>query len=177
MLCQNSLECLFFFLKWLFLFWSMWFCPLLIYPKVSRHPGLPVGRKHSVLKPWKQANELGQRSQNLPKMPRYPSNSSMTDKSTHQLTVWLVTFHRNWAFPKTRPPLSYCCYVRQAMLLLHHTSCSHVVKNTLQSKEETDNTPTDNTEQLTSGMKQSLRLQVLSFFSINSNNKFHFVVL
>ncbi len=36
---------------------------------------------------------------------------------------------------------------------------SHVL-----SKEETDNAPTDKTEQVTSGMKQSLSFQILSFF-------------
>ncbi len=50
--------------------------------------------------------------------------------------------------------LSYCCYARQAMPLSHYTPCSHAVKNTSRSKEETDNTPTDKTEQVTSGMKQ-----------------------
>ncbi len=41
---------------------------------------------------------------------------------------------------------------------LSHYTCSHAVKNTSQSKEETDNTLT---EQVTSGMKQGLR--TLSF--------------
>ncbi len=50
--------------------------------------------------------------------------------------------------------LSYCCYVRQAMPLSHYTSHSHAVKNTSRSKEETDNVPTDKTEQVPSGMKQ-----------------------
>ncbi len=43
----------------------------------------------------------------------------------------------------------------------HYTSCSHAVKNTSQSKEETDNTPTEKTEQVTADMKQGLR--TLSF--------------
>ncbi len=30
--------------------------------------------------------------------------------------------------------LSYCCYPQQTMSPSHHTSCSHAVKNTLQSK-------------------------------------------
>ncbi len=58
------------------------------------------------------------------------------------------------------PTLSYCCYAQHTMPLSHYT-CSHAVKNTLQSKEETDNTPTEKTEQVTSGMKQGLR--TLSF--------------
>ncbi len=57
------------------------------------------------------------------------------------------------------PPLSYC-YVQQVPLS-HYTSCLHAVENTSQSKEETDNTPTDKTEQVTSGMKQSLSFQIL----------------
>ncbi len=55
------------------------------------------------------------------------------------------------------PTLSYCCYARHTM----HYTCSHAVKNTSQSKEETDNTLTEKTEQVTSGMKQGLR--TLSF--------------
>ncbi len=59
-----------------------------------------------------------------------------------------------WTDSLKRPtPLHYCCYVRQAILLSHHTSCSHAVKNTLRSKEETDNVPTEKTEQVTFGMK------------------------
>ncbi len=50
----------------LFLFWSVWFRPLPIYPVVFQHPGSPVGGKHCVLQPWRPANELGQRSQFLP---------------------------------------------------------------------------------------------------------------
>ncbi len=38
------------------------------------------------------------------------------------------------------------------------------MKNALRSKEETDNTPTDKTEQVTLGIKQSLSFQILSFF-------------
>ncbi len=45
----------------------------------------------------------------------------------------------------------------------HTTPCSHTVKNTLWSKEETDNMPTVKTEQVTSGMKQGLSFQILSF--------------
>ncbi len=48
--------------------------------------------------------------------------------------------------------------------LLCHTSCSHAVKNTSRSKEDTVNEPTYQTEQVTFGMKQSLRGQILSFF-------------
>ncbi len=33
----------------LFLFWSMWFLPLSVYPIVFRHPGLPGGGKHNIL--------------------------------------------------------------------------------------------------------------------------------
>ncbi len=67
--------------------------------------------------------------------------------------------------PSQRPaPLRYCCYVWQAMVLSRHTSCSHVVKNISRSKEETDNALMDKTEQVTLGMKQSLHLQILSFF-------------
>ncbi len=59
--------------------------------------------------------------------------------------------------PSQKPaPLSYCCYVWQAMPLSHYT-CSHAVTNTPWSKEETDNAPTDKTEQVTLGMKQSLK--------------------
>ncbi len=61
-------------------------------------------------------------------------------------------------------PLHYCCYVQQAMPFSRHTSCSHTVKNTSRSKEETDNVPTDKTEQVTLGMKQSLSFKMLSFF-------------
>ncbi len=43
-----------------------------------------------------------------------------------------------------------------------HTTRSHAVKNTSQSKEETNNTLTEKTEQVTSGMKQGLR--TLSFY-------------
>ncbi len=52
----------------------------------------------------------------------------------------------NWPFAKNRPPLHYCCYVRQTMALSRHTSCSHAVKNTSQSKEKTDNEPTNKAE-------------------------------
>ncbi len=73
-----------------------------------------------------------------------------------------------WTDSSKRPiPLRYCCYVRQAMLLSHHTSCSHAVKNTSRSKEETDNVPTDKTEQVTFGMKQ--------FSNFLGNNKYRFV--
>lgn len=40
----------------------------------------------------------------------------------------------------------------------------NTVKNTLQRKEETDNAPTNKTEQVTSGMKQGLSCKMFSFF-------------
>jgi len=46
-----------------FLFWSVGSRPLPVHPIVFRHPGMPVGRKHSVLQPWKWANKLDQRWQ------------------------------------------------------------------------------------------------------------------
>ncbi len=58
------------------------------------------------------------------------------------------------------PALSYCCYARHTMGS-HTTHVLKQWKNTSQSKEKTDNTPTENTEQVTSGMKQGLR--TLSF--------------
>ncbi len=51
------------------------------------------------------------------------------------------------------------------MLLSHYTR-SHAVKNTSQSKEETDNTLTEKTEQVTADMKQgfrTLRFEIESF--------------
>ncbi len=59
---------------------------------------------------------------------------------------------------KTRPPL--------VTVAMPDTQCrshtTHVLtENTSQSKEETDNTLTEKTEQVTSGMKQGLR--TLSF--------------
>ncbi len=44
------------------------------------------------------------------------------------------------------------------------------------SKEETENTPTDKTEEVIFGMKQNLSSKMLSFLR-NSNNKYHFVAL
>ncbi len=61
------------------------------------------------------------------------------------------------------PTLSYCCHDRQTMPLSHYTSCSHAVKNTSQSKEETDNTPTEKTEQVTSDMRRSQDPQLLNW--------------
>ncbi len=52
------------------------------------------------------------------------------------------------------------------MPLSHYTHVLTQWKNTSQSKEETDNVQTDNTEQVTSGMKQGLRtlsFQILLF--------------
>ncbi len=40
------------------------------------------------------------------------------------------------------------------MALSRHTSCSHAVKNTSWNKKETDHTPANKTEQVTTGMKQ-----------------------
>ncbi len=54
--------------------------------------------------------------------------------------------------------------VRQAVPLSLHTPCSHTVKNTLGSKQKTDNAPTDKTERVTSAMKQGLSFQILSIF-------------
>ncbi len=45
-----------------------------------------------------------------------------------------------------------------------------VTSPTLQSKEKTDNAPTDKTKQGSFGMKQRLRFQILSFLK-HSNNK------
>ncbi len=60
--------------------------------------------------------------------------------------------------------LSYCCYVHTSHATLTlHTMFSRC-KNILQSKEETDNTPTDKTEQVTTGIKQGPDFQMLSFF-------------
>ncbi len=56
----------------LFLFWSVWFRPLAVYPIIFRQPGLPVCRKHSTLQPWKWANELGRRFYQS-KKPQHPS--------------------------------------------------------------------------------------------------------
>ncbi len=70
----------------------------------------------------------------------------------------------NWPFAKTRP-LRYCCYGRQAMALSHHTQYSHTVKNTLWSKEKTDDAPTDKTEQVTFGVKQNLSFRILAFLN------------
>ncbi len=50
------------------------------------------------------------------------------------------------------------------MVFLQHTPCSQAVKNTLRSKEDTDNTLTDKTEQVTFGMKQSLGFHIWSFY-------------
>lgn len=44
------------------------------------------------------------------------------------------------------------------------TCRSHTVKNTSQRKEQTDNAPTDQKEQVTSSVKQILSLQILSLF-------------
>ncbi len=54
------------------------------------------------------------------------------------------------------------------MPLSLYTPCSHAVKNTLWSKEETDNTPKDKTVQVTSGKKQGLG------FKISHNSDFYF---
>ncbi len=57
--------------------------------------------------------------------------------------------------------LHYCCYVQQAVPLSLHTSCSHAVKNTSRSKEDTYNMLKDKTEQVTLGMKQNLSFKIL----------------
>ncbi len=61
------------------------------------------------------------------------------------------------------PTLSYGCHDQQAVLLSHYTfsSSEKYKKLKSQSKEETDNTPTEKTEQVTSDVKQGLR--TLSF--------------
>ncbi len=68
-----------------------------------------------------------------------------------------------------KDPLTLSCYLQQTMPLSHYTPCSHAVKNTLLSKEETDNTLTDKTKQVTSDMNQGLRtlsFQMLSFLKV-----------
>ncbi len=62
------------------------------------------------------------------------------------------SFNCNWPFVTSPTFLT----VAMSDKLSHHTSCSHAEKNTLQSKEETDNAPAYKTEQVTLGMKQSL---------------------
>ncbi len=62
-------------------------------------------------------------------------------RSLEKLTDLLEQIDRS----QTPPTLSYCCHDRQTMPLSHYTSCSHAVKNTSQSKEETDNTLTEKT--------------------------------
>ncbi len=78
----------------------------------------------------------------------------------HEILIYkFVVNELSFAVRKTRPPL-----VTVAMPDIQcrsHTTRSHAVKNTSQSKEETDKTPTEKTEQVTSGMKQGLR--TLSF--------------
>ncbi len=69
------------------------------------------------------------------------------------------------------PPLSYSCYVRQAMALSRNTSCSHAVKNTSRRKEETDNAPTDKTEQVTSVMKQIFFFLEIQFSNCSKYTK------
>ncbi len=81
----------------------------------------------------------------------------------------LIKENPNWPFGKTCPVTvamsdKQCCS--------HMFSCS---KNTLRSKEETDNAPRDKAEQLTFGIKQSLSFQ--SLFLRNSNKKYSFVAL
>ncbi len=61
------------------------------------------------------------------------------------------------------------------MSLSPYTSHSQAVKITSQSKEETDNTLTDKTEQVTSGMKQGLSFQILSFVKKFKTIKYRFV--
>ncbi len=54
---------------------------------------------------------------------------------------------------KTHPPLVTISMTEKQT----HYTRSHAVKNISQSKEDTDNTPTEKTEQFTSDMKQGLR--------------------
>ncbi len=64
------------------------------------------------------------------------------------LNEWAEIY--NWPFTKTIPPSFVTVAVQQAIVLM---------KNTSQSKEKTDNAPTDKTEQAT--LKQSLSFYIL----------------
>ncbi len=48
---------------------------------------------------------------------------------------------------------AYSAYREERLCALTLHSYSHAVKNTSQSKEETDNTPSEKTEQVTSGLR------------------------
>ncbi len=50
------------------------------------------------------------------------------------------------------------------MLKTNWNNLLYAVKNTSQSKEDTDNGPTDKTKQVTFGMKQSLGFLILSCY-------------
>ncbi len=57
---------------------------------------------------------------------------------------------------------------------------SHITHHVLTQKKKTDNIPNNKTEQVTSGMKQGLRIlsvQIFYLFLRNSNNKYCFVSL
>ncbi len=64
----------------------------------------------------------------------------------------------NWIDPLQRPPPPVTFAMSNKPWRSHttHHVCSHIVKNTLWSKEETDKT-----EQVTSKMKQGLRFQIM----------------
>ncbi len=67
----------------------------------------------------------------------------------------IMTLFSQLTVRKTRPPLvTVAMPTNNAALKLH--TCSHAVKNTSQRKEKTDHTPTEKTEQVTSGIKQGL---------------------
>ncbi len=124
MLCQNSLQVVF----CVFFFWNDCFC---LGQRDSAHCNLPKisspqvshcqSAENSVLKPWKPANELGQRSRILPDLKWLDIHLKVIwDKSTHQLTIWLVTFLCNWPLPKTCPPqLLLLCSTSHAALTPH----------------------------------------------------------
>ncbi len=82
-----------------------------------------------------------------------------------QSAQWTLSPHVKLPIDHSQRPasFSYCCDVWQAMPLSRHTTRSHAVKNTSWSNEETENMLTDKKELVTSGMKLSLRFQILSF--------------
>ncbi len=66
--------------------------------------------------------------------------------------------------------LSYCCYLRQAMLLSHYTSCSHTVKIHRGGKRGNWQRA-DNTDQVTSGMKQMARFTKQGKLALEHNSR------
>ncbi len=102
---------------------------------------------------WKEPSNTERFGQNNPSKMTANLNIHPVSSKTKHMELY-KTNNKN-------RPLRYGCFVRYPMLLSRHTSCSHAVKYTLRSKEETDNAPTDKTEQVTSGMKQSLSFQIL----------------